>query len=105
MRRVFLSLALVAGAVLAVPAALAQAYPNKPIKAIVPFAPGSATDQIGRAFAAEMSKTLGQVIVVENKPGVNGMLGAAEVAKAAPDGYTILIGTNSTNAADRKSVV
>ena len=80
-------------------AALAQGYPNKPIKAIVPFAPGSATDQIGRAFAAEMAKSLGATIVVDNKPGVNGMLGAAEVAKAPADGYTILIGTNSTNAA------
>ena len=78
---------------------IAQPYPNKPIKAIVPFAAGSATDQIGRAFAAKMSETLGQVIVVENKAGVNGMLGADAVAKAAPDGYTILIGTNSTNAA------
>jgi tripartite-type tricarboxylate transporter receptor subunit TctC len=78
---------------------LAQGYPNKPIKAIVPFAPGSATDQIGRAFAAKMAETLGQTIVVENKAGVNGMLGADAVAKAAPDGYTILIGTNSTNAA------
>ena len=80
-------------------ATIAQPYPNKPIKAIVPFAAGSATDQIGRAFAAKMSETLGQVIVVENKAGVNGMLGADAVAKAAPDGYTILIGTNSTNAA------
>ena len=79
--------------------ALAQPYPNKPIKAVVPFAAGSATDQIGRAFAAKMSETLGQTIVVDNKPGVNGMLGADAVAKAAPDGYTILIGTNSTNAA------
>ncbi|MEO7549186.1 MAG: tripartite tricarboxylate transporter substrate binding protein [Ramlibacter sp.] len=78
---------------------MAQSYPTKPIKAIVPFAAGSATDQIGRAFAAEMSKTLGQIIVVDNKPGVNGMLGADAVAKSAPDGYTILIGTNSTNAA------
>ena len=79
--------------------ATAQPYPNKTIKAIVPFAAGSATDQIGRAFAAKMSETLGQVIIVENKAGVNGMLGADAVAKAAPDGYTILIGTNSTNAA------
>ncbi len=79
--------------------ATAQTYPSKPIKAIVPFAAGSATDQIGRAFAAKMSETLGQTIVVENKPGVNGMLGADAVAKSAPDGYTILIGTNSTNAA------
>lgn len=77
----------------------AQNFPNKPIKAIVPFAAGSATDQIGRAFAAKMSEILGQPIVVENKPGANGMLGADAVAKAEPDGYTILIGTNSTNAA------
>ncbi len=87
------------GAVLCTSAALAQPYPNKPIKAIVPFAAGSATDQIGRAFAAKMSETLGQIIVVENKAGVNGMLGADAVAKSAADGYTILIGTNSTNAA------
>jgi tripartite-type tricarboxylate transporter receptor subunit TctC len=79
--------------------AWAQAYPNKPIKAIVPFAPGSATDTIGRAFAAKMSEELGQTIVIENKPGVNGMLGADAVAKSAADGYTILVGTNSTNAA------
>lgn len=84
---------------LTAPHAAAQPYPNKPIKAIVPFAAGSATDQIGRAFAAKMSDTLGQQVVVENKPGVNGMLGADAVAKAAPDGYTFLIGTNSTNAA------
>ena len=79
--------------------AFAQAYPNKPIKAVVPFAAGSATDQIGRAFAQKMSESLGQPIVVDNKAGVNGMLGADSVAKSAPDGYTILIGTNSTNAA------
>ncbi|HSW16796.1 MAG TPA: tripartite tricarboxylate transporter substrate binding protein [Ramlibacter sp.] len=79
--------------------ASAQAYPTKPIKAMVPFAPGSATDTIGRAFAQKMSESLGQPIIVENRPGVNGMLGADAVAKAAPDGYTILIGTNSTNAA------
>ena len=99
MRSAFRSLAVLCGAVLCTSAALAQAYPTKPIKAIVPFAAGSATDQIGRAFAAKMSEALGQIIVVENKAGVNGMLGADAVAKAAPDGYTILIGTNSTNAA------
>lgn len=91
--------AALSAAVLCSSMASAQSYPNKPIKAVVPFAAGSATDQIGRAFANKMAEVLGQPIIVENKPGVNGMLGADAVAKAAPDGYTILIGTNSTNAA------
>ncbi len=77
----------------------AQSFPTKPIKVIVPFAPGSATDQNGRAFGAKMAEFLGQPLVVENRPGANGMIGADAVAKAAPDGYTILFGTNSTNAA------
>ena len=81
------------------PLAIADNYPSKPIKAIVPFAPGSTTDQIGRAFAAKMSEILGQPVVVENKSGANGLIGADFVAKAPADGYTILIGTNSTNAA------
>jgi tripartite-type tricarboxylate transporter receptor subunit TctC len=80
-------------------AAWAQAYPNKPIRAVVPFAPGSATDQIGRAFAEKMAAILGQPVVIDNKPGASGMLGADAVAKAPNDGYTILVGTNSTNAA------
>jgi tripartite-type tricarboxylate transporter receptor subunit TctC len=78
---------------------LADSYPSKPIKAIVPFAAGSATDQIGRAFAAKMSESLGQPVVIENRPGANGMIGADQVAKAPADGYTLLFGTNSTNAA------
>ena len=91
---------LFAGALLAGAGASAQtAYPNKPIRAVVPFAAGSATDQIGRAFAEKMAASLGQPVVIDNKPGASGMLGAADVAKAAPDGYTILVGTNSTNAA------
>ena len=98
MRRILLSLACIATALLPL-AGHAQSYPGKPIRFVVPFAAGSATDQIGRAFADHMSKTLGQPIVIDNRPGVNGMLGAAEVAKSAPDGYTVLIGTNSTNAA------
>ncbi len=92
-------LPLLATLLLAHGAATAQPYPNKAIRAVVPFAPGSTTDQIGRAFAEKMSATLGQTIVIENKPGANGMLGADTVAKAPADGYTILIGTNSTNAA------
>ena len=93
-------LSLCVGAVAAYSGAVsAQAYPSKPIKAVVPFAAGSATDQIARAFAAKIGEILEQPVVVDNKAGVNGMLGADAVAKAAPDGYTILIGTNSTNAA------
>jgi tripartite-type tricarboxylate transporter receptor subunit TctC len=92
-------LALTTIALLCSSGAFAQAWPDKPIRAVVPFAAGSATDQIGRAFAEKMSATLGQTIVVDNKPGANGMLGADVVAKSPADGYTILIGTNSTNAA------
>ena len=79
--------------------ALAQAYPVKPIRGIVPFAAGSATDQIARSFGQKMAETLGQPIVIENRPGANGMIGADAVAKAPADGYTVLFGTNSTNAA------
>ena len=78
---------------------LADSYPSKPIRAIVPFAAGSATDQIGRAFAAKMAESLGQPVVIENRPGANGMIGAEVVAKSPADGYTLLFGTNSTNAA------
>lgn len=99
MRSILSCLAIATATLLGASGALAQAFPSKPIRAVVPFAAGSATDQIGRAFAAEMAKTLGQPIIVDNKPGVNGMLGASDVAKATADGYTILIGTNSTNAA------
>ena len=91
--------ALLAAALAATNAVWAQGYPYKPIRAVVPFAAGSATDQIGRAVAEKMSALLGQPVVIDNKPGVNGMLGADAVAKAAPDGYTIMVGTNSTNAA------
>ena len=94
-----LSLAIGLGGILLISKAIGQPYPNKPIKAIVPFAVGSATDQIGRAFTQKMAEILGQAIIVENRSGANGMLGADLVAKSAPDGYTILIGTNSTNAA------
>jgi tripartite-type tricarboxylate transporter receptor subunit TctC len=78
---------------------MADGYPTKPIRAIVPFAPGSTTDQIGRAYAVKMGELLGQPVVIENRPGANGLIGADLVAKAPADGYTILFGTNSTNAA------
>jgi tripartite-type tricarboxylate transporter receptor subunit TctC len=73
-------------------AALAQAYPSKPIRLVVPFAPGGSSSIVARAFSAEMSKGLGQQFVVENKPGAGGNIAMEEVARADPDGYTLIIG-------------
>jgi tripartite-type tricarboxylate transporter receptor subunit TctC len=92
-------LALAFGATVCAASALAQSYPTKPVRAVVPFAAGSATDTVARTFAAKMSDTLGQQFVIDNRPGANGMIGADAVAKAPADGYTLLFGTNSTNAA------
>ena len=69
--------------------ALAQSYPNKPIKLIVPFPPGGNVDLSARILAPELAKELGQPIVVDNKPGASGMLGLDAVAKSPPDGYTL----------------
>ena len=67
------------------------AYPDKPIKLVVPFAPGGASDLTARTLAQKMGDSMGQPIVVDNKPGANGAIGTDLVAKAAPDGYTILL--------------
>lgn len=85
----------------AVGRAQAQAYPNKPIRLYVPFAAGSATDTIGRIFGQKISDYLGQPVIIENRPGANGTIAALAVAKAAPDGYNLLLGTNTTNSAIR----
>lgn len=79
--------------------ATAQSYPNKPIKFVVPFPAGSATDVVGRVLAEAMSKELGQNIVVENKAGAQGTIGASDVKNAAADGYTLLVTTSTTQAA------
>jgi len=76
----------------------AQPWPSKPIRYIVPFAPGGTTDILGRMVAAGLSSSLGQPVVVENKPGQAGSIGAAELARATPDGYTIGGGTISSHA-------
>ena len=78
--------------------AQAQSWPSRPIRYIVPFAPGGTTDILGRMVATGLSSALGQPVVVENKPGQAGSIGAAELARATPDGYTIGGGTISSHA-------
>jgi tripartite-type tricarboxylate transporter receptor subunit TctC len=90
--------AVLLAAVLPHASAVAQAFPNRAVRLVVPFAPGGSTDVVARIVAAEMSKALGQQVVVDNKPGGGGSIGSAEVAKSPPDGYTILAATVSTHA-------
>ena len=80
-------------------AASAQSYPSKPITIIVPFGAGSATDTVSRVVAQQLSTALKQNIVVENRPGANGAIAAAFVARSAPDGYTLFMSTNSPHSA------
>jgi tripartite-type tricarboxylate transporter receptor subunit TctC len=99
-RRRFLHL--IAGAA-ALPAvsrmAGAQAYPSRPITIVVPFGPGSATDTVARSIALPLSIALKQSIVVETKPGANGAIAASQVARAVPDGYTLILSTNTPHSA------
>jgi len=91
-KRVF---ALLMALVLALPAA-AQSYPSRPVRVIVPYQAGQGTDVAARYFAERLSKALGQQFIVDNRPGAGGNIGTEAVAHAAPDGYTLLMGTNAT---------
>jgi tripartite-type tricarboxylate transporter receptor subunit TctC len=101
-----LALLLAASLGLAAGPALAQSYPSKPIRIVVGYTPGGATDLVARVIAAEMTKSLGQSVVVENRPGANSNIASELVAKSAPDGYTLLLGSiaNAINMGTGKSL-
>ena len=88
---------LLVGIVLAAPA-VAQDYPSRPIRIIAPFGPGTATDTVARVIASELSNRTGQSVVVENRAGAEGQIGAQAAATAAPDGYTVFVTTQTTQA-------
>ena len=101
----------VAGSLLAMMAtmatlpAFAQAFPSKPVKLVIPFPPGGSLDNVGRLLAQKISDSWGQPIVIENRPGAGGNVGADAVAKSPPDGYTVVMGALSTHAAGNDVVV
>ena len=97
-RRATLSIAACALSTLASPTIRAQSWPTKPIRFVVPFAPGGTSEIVARSVAAELGKQLGQTVYVENKPGGAGVPAMQEVAKAAPDGHTLILGHVGTPA-------
>lgn len=89
-------LALMCTLLCAAPTAWAQTYPDRPVRIVVPYTPGGSTDLIARIISEPLSRALGKPVIVENKSGAGGMLGTQELVRAAPDGYTLGIGTVST---------
>jgi tripartite-type tricarboxylate transporter receptor subunit TctC len=87
--------AMAATLAMAATTAMAQAYPSKPVKLIIGFGPGTGSDILGRVLAIKLGQALGQPVVIENKAGAGGIIGSESVIRAAPDGYTLLLGTNA----------
>ena len=100
MQRRTLNVLVAAASLGVVPAAWAQAYPTKPVRLVVPFAPGGTTDIVARVVAEKINGPLGQTMIVENKAGGGGSVGATETARAVPDGYSLGMATVSTTAAN-----
>jgi tripartite-type tricarboxylate transporter receptor subunit TctC len=98
--RTLKSFFVLAGALALAGAARAQTFPDKPIHFIVPFGAGTVTDQYARAIAAGVTEITGQPVVIDNRAGASGFIGTQQAAKASPDGYTVLIATNTTHAAN-----
>jgi tripartite-type tricarboxylate transporter receptor subunit TctC len=100
MTKTLFAVAVLASLLTSTGAAAADAFPAKPVRIVVPFAAGGAIDIIVRASAQQLSKELGQPMVIDNRPGAGGNIGADMVAKSAPDGYTLLAGTSATHGAN-----
>ncbi|MCM5571759.1 tripartite tricarboxylate transporter substrate binding protein [Burkholderiaceae bacterium FT117] len=97
-RRALLVVAASLAATMAMPAAAEADYPNRPIRLVIPFAPGGETDIFARAISGRLGEVLGQSVVVENRPGATGIVASELVARSAPDGYTLIFGTAATHA-------